>query len=389
MKVAILAPHMFMHKDIVHKTIFSPGELVIDLVKEMKKKGLDITFISPNYNIQAVENINGDLGYVEEELKLRGYGIMELLHKHPLLFSTIARQIQSELIAKTFELANSGAFDLVHVYMNEEELAMVFARFCKIPVVFTHHEPFNYLTRYRTIFPKYKKLNWISISFSQRKSLGNNTNWVGNIYHGIDQNKYELNLTPKEDYYAYFGRIIEPKGVHLAIAAAKQAGFKLKIAGKHYGENTKDSYWREKIEPYIDGDQIQFIGFINDKKLKQDFLGNAKALLMPSIWDEPFGLVMLEAMACGTPVIGFDSGAIPEIVDHGKNGFIVNKCFKAFEIRNVLDEEMSVRDFAGKIAHASSLNRDTVRKSFEKNFTLDKMASEHINLYSKLITKLI
>lgn len=374
---------MFMHKDIVHNTIFSPGELVIDLVKELIKKGLDITFISPNYTIQGAKNINGDLSYLEEELKLRGYGIMELLNKHPLLFSTIARQIQSELIAKTYELANSKAFDIVHVYMNEEELAMVFARFCKIPVVFTHHEPFNYLIRYRTIFPKYKNLNWISISLSQRKTLGYDANWVANIYHGISKYKYKFNPMPKSDYFAYFGRIIEPKGVHLAIAAAKRAGYRLKIAGKHYSDNTKDNYWKQKIEPFIDGDQIQYIGFINDQKLKRDFLGNARALLMPSTWDEPFGLVMIEAMACGTPVIGLNSGAIPEIIKNGENGYIVDKSIKKFGDENVLDEENIINDIAYKMSLISNLRRQRVRQSFERNFTLDIMTSNYINLYSK------
>lgn len=391
MKIAILVPHMFMHKDLVYKTIFAPGILAIDLVNGLKEKNCEITFISPNFRIEGVKNINGDLKYFNEELKLRDYGIFELLQKHPLLFASLSRQIQSELIAKTFELANSGKFDLIHVYMNEEELAMVFSRFCNIPIVFTHHEPFNFLTKYRTIFPKYKDLNWISISKAQRKSLPPDTNWIANIYHGINEKKIIPNFNSDQNYFAYFGRIIEPKGVHLAIAAAKKAGVKLKIAGKHYSGFGKDDYWKKIIEPEIDNDLIEFIGFISDQKLKNEFLGNAKALLVPSIWEEPFGIVLIEAMACGTPIIGLNSGAIGEIIVDGENGFLVEKLDTEFANVKIgkyeNKEEEIISDFVKKIKLIEKIDRKKVRKLFEEKFTLERMIENHLNIYKKQFSK--
>lgn len=378
MKVAIVAPHMFMHKDIVHNTIFAPGVLVIDLINGLKAVGVDVTFISPNYQIDGLKNINGDLNLLNEELSLRNYSLFELLQKHPLLFSTLGRQIQAELIAKTFEMANTGDFDLVHIYMNEEELAMVFARFCKVPVIFTHHEPFNFLTKYRTIFPKYKDLNWLSISLAQRKSMPEDTNWIGNIYHGIEEKKFEANLENNQEYFAYFGRIIEPKGVHLAIAAAKKAGVKLKIAGKHYSGESKDTYWNNFIEPEIDNDFIQYVGFVSGDKSKQDFLGKAKALIMPSTWDEPFGVVMIEAMANGTPIIGFDSGAIPELIEDARNGILVKK---------TLNQEKNIKNLSNAIKEFEKIDRKEVRKIFEEKFTLSQMVKDHLAIYKKLLLK--
>src|SRR5690606_8357074 len=142
-------------------------------------------------------------------------------------------------------------------------------------------------------------------------------------YHGIDKNRFRPELHPRGDYVTYLGRIIEPKGIHLAIEAVKHYNtvnddhLKLKIAGKHYSGHSKDTYWQEKIKPEL-GPDIEYVGYIKSDAEKQELLGNSKALLVPSTFDEPFGLVSIEALACGTPVIGLSAGATSEIIDHGK-----------------------------------------------------------------------
>jgi glycosyltransferase involved in cell wall biosynthesis len=372
LRIGLVAPHIFLHRDIMPQVIFSPGQLVIDLAHGLQKLGADVTLFSPGPVDVAVRNITADLTLFEQELAGRGDTYLDLLKKHPFTFVTLARQVQSEMIAKAYAMANAGELDVVHIYTNEEDTALPFAELCSAPVVFTHHDPFNFLVKYKNVFPKYKHLNWVSMSLAQRSGMPEDTNWVANIYHGVAADKFAPNISPTADYAAYFGRIIQPKGLHLAIAAAKKAGLPLKIAGKHYA-GQKDSYWREVIEPELGGN-IEYVGFIKDDEAKQDFLGNAAALVVPSLFDEPFGMVIIEALACATSVIGLRSGAIPEIITHGENGLLVQKS----------NERTMIADLALAMRDASRLDRGAARAAFEARFTLDRMCAEHLQLYREL-----
>lgn len=442
MRLALLIPHIFMQAEILPEVIFSPGELLLHLALALQARGHEVTIFSPGkLDLPAgVKNQTADLSLFEKELALRGDSYLDLLKKHPLTFITLARQVQTELIAKAYRLANEGQFDLVHVWCNEEELALVMADFCQKPVVFTHHEPFNFLSKYQSIFPKYAHLNWISLSLAQQagyqqllasavstnsgaielknscqgqKTFGRNkvanqsfptkVNFIANVYHGLPKNYYNFdrqaddadlavnfqadsnrraqttasldNLpSTKQDYFLYMGRIIQPKGVHLAIKACQLAGVKLKIVGKHYAGFAKDKYWTEQIAPQIDGKQIEYLGFISGQPAKQQLLSSAKALLMPSIWQEPFGLVMVEALACGTPVIGVNRGAIPELIEDGKTGWLVDG----------IDEAMLIKKLAQAIKKIDQINRLTCRHSFEKQFTINQMADGYEKVYKSL-----
>jgi glycosyltransferase involved in cell wall biosynthesis len=360
---------MFMHRNILPQVIFSPGQLALNLAHGLQKLGVDVTLFSPGPVETHVKNVTADLTLFEQELAMRGDTYVDLLKKHPFTFVTLARQVQAELIAKAYAMANADQLDVVHMYTNEEETALPFAALCQKPVVFTHHDPFNFLVKYKNLFPKYKHLNWISMSLAQRRGMPSDTNWVSNIYHGLRQDAFSPITNPTSDYVAYVGRIIQSKGVHIAIAAAKKAGVKLKIAGKHYA-GAKDSYWQEIIGPQIDGDRVEFVGFIKDTAAKRDFLGNARALIVPSIFDEPFGMVMIEALACGTPVVGLRSGAIPEVIEDGKTGFVV-------------DDPADLADAIQNIG--TIIDRRACRQEFEKRFTLERMCTGHLSLYQKLM----
>lgn len=370
-RLGLVVPHIFLHRDILPSVIFSPGVLAINLAEGLQDIGCQVTLFSPGPVRTKAKNITADLGYFEHELAGRGDTYLDLLKKHPFTFVTLARQVQSELIAKAYSMANAGELDVVHIYTNEEEVALPFARLCQKPVVFTHHDPFNFLVKYKNNFPKYKHLNWISMSLAQRSGMPPDTNWVANIYHGLATDTFTPNYQPRGSYVAYLGRIIEPKGVHLAVAAAKKAGVRLKIAGKHYAGHKKDAYWQGRIEPHLDGDRVEYVGFLTDNKARQEFLGNADALLMPSTFDEPFGMVMIESLACATPVIGLDSGAIPEVILHGETGFVVSK-------------DNAVDKLAAAIAKLPAINRRDCRHDFEARFTLQRMAHEHLAVYQRL-----
>ncbi|MFW5703015.1 MAG: glycosyltransferase [Candidatus Dojkabacteria bacterium] len=396
MRVALVVPHIFMQDELLGDVIFSPGELAMDLAAGLAAAGVEVEFFCPGQvsdsRLDGVSQYNADLSFFDAELKERGYGYKTLLKKHPLTFISLARQVQSELVAKAYALGNSAEIDLVHIYMNEEELALAFADLCKVPVLFTHHEPYNFSTKYRTSFGKYKHRNLISISHSQREAMPEDTNWVGNVYHGLPQNRYnyvpaesspaDQDSKSSEEYIAFLGRIIEPKGVHLAIQAAKAAGIRLKIAGKHYSGYSKDSYWEKIIKPEIDGERVEYVGFLKSIEQKQKFLGNALGLIMPSTWQEPFGMVMIESLACGTPIVGLANGAIPEVVRDGENGFLSDYSPSSKYARDNTQVEV-IKSLARNIQKLPKLDRRKVRESFEEKFTLEQMVSGHIELYEK------
>lgn len=374
-----------MHRDILPNVIFAPAQLGLDLAEGLEEHGAIVTLFSPGPVETKVRNLTADLNNFEKELAGRDDTYLSLLKKHPLTFITLARQVQSELIAKAFRMANDDQLDVVHIYTNEEDIALPFISLCHKPVVLTHHDPFNFLVKYKSVFAKYPHLNWLSMSMAQRRGMPLDTNWVGNIHHGLKPNRFVPTLNPNGNFVAYLGRIIQPKGVHLAIRAVKQYNRKhpkdkltLKIAGKHYADSNKDTYWHEVIAPEIDGNEIEYLGFLNNDRDKQTFLGNARALIMPSLFDEPFGMVAIEALACGTPVIGLDSGAIPEIVDNNQTGFVIKKSAQ---------ESTMINQMADALKDLSSINRKQCRKDFEARFMLDRMCSEHLHAYRSLLTK--
>jgi glycosyltransferase involved in cell wall biosynthesis len=204
----------------------------------------------------------------------------------------------------------------------------------------------------------------VSISNSQRRPLPQ-AGWVQTIHHGMP----ERLLTPvpmKRDYLAFLGRIAPEKALDRAIRIAQRCGIPLKIAAKV--DNMDRDYYEETIRPLIRPPLIEFIGEIGDHE-KSDFLSGAIGLLLPIDWPEPFGLVMIEAMACGAPVIAFNRGSVPEIIEDGKTGFIVE------------DEISAVAD-VGRLAE---LDRGAIRKTFETRFTARRMALDYLDTYQSMI----
>ncbi len=391
MKIGLVVPHIFMQADILPHVIFSPGSLALQLADTLQQQGNEVTLYTPGKVDTEVPNKTADLSYLESELTARATDYIGLLKSHPLTFITLARQAQSELIAMAFADANAGLIEVVHIYTNEEDIALPFAALCTKPVVFTHHDPFNLTANYKNVFPKFRHLNWLSVSLSQRQTMPNDTNWVSNIYHGLKENRFQPLTDPSGDYLAYLGRIISPKGVHLAIQAVKlynrtaKRKLKLKIAGKHYAEGTKDNYWNKCILPELN-EEIEYIGFIKDDTTTQAFLGNAAGLIIPSTFEEPFGMVMIEALACGTPLLGLNSGAITEVISTD-NGVVVRKNMVQLpgHKRPRVDEETTVQNLAAAIPELLTKNRQTCRLTFEKNFTLTQMATSHLEAYRRLV----
>jgi glycosyltransferase involved in cell wall biosynthesis len=207
----------------------------------------------------------------------------------------------------------------------------------------------------------------VSISNEQRRAIPN-ANYVATIHHGLPTNQLQPTYNPRGGYLAFLGRIAPEKRPDCAIAIARTAGIPLKIAAKV--DRADQVYFRERIEPMLAGADVEFIGEINEHQ-KSEFLGEALAMLFPIDWPEPFGLVMIEAMACGTPVLAFNRGSVPEIIRQGVTGAIVD----------------TVDEAAAVLPRVVSLNRHVIRQNFEKHFSASRMAKDYVKLYQMLLRR--
>ena len=205
----------------------------------------------------------------------------------------------------------------------------------------------------------------VSISENQRRPVLN-SNFVATVYHGIPADLLSANYHPRGGYLAFLGRISPEKRPDRAIQIAQAAGIPLKIAAKV--DRVDEAYFREQIEPLLSLPGIEFLGEINDRG-KAKFLGEARALLFPVDWQEPFGLVMIEAMACGSPVLAFRCGSVPEIIDPGVTGAIVESMEEAVQV----------------LPRVLSLDRRRVRRRFEQRFTAGRMARDYVQVYRSLL----
>jgi glycosyltransferase involved in cell wall biosynthesis len=216
------------------------------------------------------------------------------------------------------------------------------------------------------VYRRWPKFPLVSISDSQRRHLPF-ANWVGTVYHGMDETLYRFSAEP-EGYLAFLGRISPEKGPERAIAMAKRLNMKLKMAAKV--DAVDRAYFHAEVEPLLDDPLIEFIGEIGDAE-KSAFLGGANALLFPINWPEPFGLVMIEAMACGTPVVAYDYGSTREVIDEGMTGFVVE------------DEDAAVE----AVRAAARLDRRDIRRRFERRFSAIAMARGYLDIYADRLAR--
>jgi glycosyltransferase involved in cell wall biosynthesis len=251
-------------------------------------------------------------------------------------------------------------FDFLHFHLDYYPFSL-FSR-QPVPFVTTLHGRLD-LPEHQPLFTTFSSAPVISISDSQRRPLPQ-AGWVRTVYHGLPAQLLSP-LPVKPQYFAFLGRIAPEKGVDRAISIARRCGVPLRIAAKV--DKVDREYFDEKISPLVDGSNVEYIGEITDAE-KSAFLSAAVALLDPIDWPEPFGLVMIEAMACGTPVIAFNRGSVPEVVDDGLTGFIVE------------DEKGAI----GAVDRLSQLSREKIRKQFEKRFTARRMAQEYLATYRSL-----
>jgi len=254
-------------------------------------------------------------------------------------------------------------FDVIHFHIAQLHFPVV--RRLSVAHVTTMHGRLD-LPELRPLYREFNDIPVVSISESQRVPLPE-AQWAGTVYHGLPLDRLQFHLEPGR-YLAFLGRVSPEKRVDRAIRMAAACGLPLRIAAKV--DPVDREYFERDIRPLLDNPLVEFIGEIGEEQ-KSEFLGQAKALLFPIDWPEPFGLVMIEALACGVPVVAFDGGSVPEVIDNGVTGFIVDSLEEAIDATRKID----------------LLDRRACRAVFERRFSVTRMAADYVQIYRKLLAR--
>ncbi|MGQ1890871.1 glycosyltransferase family 4 protein [Thermophagus sp. OGC60D27] len=335
MKVAILSPVAWR----TPPRHYGPWEqMASNLAEGLAAKGNDVTLFA-TLDSKTQGKLDGLVPVGYEEDKSADPKVLECLH-----------------ISYAMEKANQ--FDILHNHF--DFLPLTYSRLIKTPMITTIHGFSS--PKIIPVFKRYNDTtNYVSISNSDRNP---ELNYIATVYNGINKNLFDLNLEP-EDYLLFFGRIHHDKGTHEAIKIAKKAKMKLIISGIIQDQD----YFDQKVAPYINNEDIVFVGSSGPEKRNQ-LLGKAKALLHPINFNEPFGLSVAEAMFCGTPVIAFNRGSMPEVINDPITGFVVNDISEAVK----------------KIQQLDQIDRKNCREWAENHFSQEKMVTDYIKLYNQILT---
>ena len=342
MKIAQVAP---LYESVPPKLYGGTERVVSYLTEELVERGHEVTLFASGDSETEAELVS----VCDKGLRLSDR-VCDPLAYHFLMLEALIQRVNE--------------FDIVHFHT--DYLHFPFSRRGNFPNITTMHGRLD-MAETKKIHQEFVEHTLVSISESQRTPL-QHSNWIDTVYHGLPLDLYNFNSKPGQ-YFSFLGRITPEKRLDRAIEISERCGIPLKVAAK-VDEADKD-YYQSVIKPLIDMSvSTEFIGEIGDHE-KQEFLGNALALLFPIDWPEPFGLVMIEAMACGTPVVAFRNGSVPEVIDVGCTGFIINDCA---ESQWLVD---------------SLLNFDRVacRQQFEKRFSAGRMAEDYLQLYEAISTR--
>lgn len=341
MRIAQVAP---LSESVPPKRYGGTERIVSYLTEELVRQGHDVTLFASGDSATRARLVAA----CRRSLRLNDRCIDWMAH-HVLMLEQV------------FQRAHE--FDVVHFHI--DYLHFPLSRRASVPHVTTLHGRLD-LPDLVPLYEQFRDMPVLSISNAQREPLPW-ANWQATIYHGLPEDLFRFRPKPGS-YLAFLGRISPEKRVDRAIEIAKRSGIPLKVAAKV--DPVDKDYFEREIEPLLRDSAVEYLGEISDEE-KDQFLGNAYALLFPIDWPEPFGLVMIEAMACGTPVIAYDGGAVSEVIEEGRTGFIVK----------------GLEDAAEAVRRVPELSRARCREVFEKRFTVARMASNYLQVYERIIRR--
>jgi glycosyltransferase involved in cell wall biosynthesis len=337
MRIAQVAP---LYESVPPRYYGGTERVASALTEELVREGHDVTLYASADSVTSARLVPGP----PQALRLAASG--DALAHHVLQLEQLMREIQR--------------YDVVHFHTDHMQYLM--ARRMTTPSLTTLHGRLD-SHELVPLFREFAEMAVVSISNAQREPLPW-LNWLGTIHHGLPVEAFRVHEQPG-GYLAFMGRVSPEKRVDRAIRIARRAGMPLKIAAK---VDPSDTAYFESLAPLFAEPHVEFLGEIGQSH-KNEFLGNAAALLFPIDWPEPFGLVMIEAMACGTPVIAYREGSVPEVVEDGVTGFVVD------------DLDMAVE----AVEKLGGLSRARVRQAFETRFSAERMARDYVAVYERLV----
>jgi glycosyltransferase involved in cell wall biosynthesis len=339
MRIAQVAP---LFESVPPKYYGGTERVVSYLTEQLVSEGHEVTLFASGDSVTEARLT----AVTRRSLRLDKNCVDQLAH-HVLLLERVVQQ--------------ADEFDVVHFHV--DYLHFPLSRRFRTPHVTTLHGRLD-LPDLVPLYREFRDTPVVSISNAQREPLSR-ANWQGTVYHGLPENLYGFRAD-SGSYFAFLGRISPEKRVDRAIKIAKRLGMPLKIAAKV--DQVDKEYYEGFVEPLLQDPSIEFVGEIGEGE-KEEFLGGAYALLFPIDWPEPFGLVMIEALACGTPVIAYDRGSVAEIMEEGRTGFIVDTLEDAVEASRQIPD----------------LSRARCREVFENRFTAARMANSYLQVYERVI----
>lgn len=339
MRIAQIAP---LHESVPPRFYGGTERVVSYLTEELVRQGHEVTLYASG-DSRTSARLRPVCG---RALRLEGGDKADPLAYHMLLIETAVRE--------------SHNFDVLHFHLDYLPFSLL--RHTGIPALTTIHSRLD-IPHLFPLFREFRDMRLVSVSSAQRTPMPW-AGWLETIHHGLPENLLTPGYEP-EGYLAFLGRISPEKGVDLAVEIARRAGKPLRIAAKVEPAN-RDHF--EQVRPLLEGPDIHFLGEI-DEGQKSEFLGRAEALLFPIDWPEPFGLVMIEAMACGTPVIAFRRGSVEEVVEDGVTGFVVD----------------SVEEAVQAVGRLASIDRRNCRRAFEERFSARRMCRDYLSVYERVI----
>jgi glycosyltransferase involved in cell wall biosynthesis len=341
LRIAQVAP---LYESVPPKLYGGTERIVSYLTEELVRQGHEVTLFASGDSVTRARLVAA----CPRSLRLDP-GCVDSLAHHLVLIEEIFRR--------------ADEFDVVHFHI--DYLHFPVTRRLPVPHVTTLHGRLD-IPDLVPLHREYRGMPVTSISDAQRAPLPW-LNWQATVHHGLPADLHR-GIEEPEAYLAFLGRVSPEKGLDRAIEIARRAGLSLRVAAKV--DRADLAYYEETIKPLLDQPHVDFVGEIGEAE-KQRFLGNARAVLFPIDWPEPFGLVMIEAMACGTPVIAFRRGSVPEVLDEGESGFVVSTIEEAVAAVDRLDE----------------ISRRGCRATFERRFTAPRMARDYVRIYRQQIER--
>lgn len=339
MKVAQVAP---LYESVPPKLYGGTERVVSYLTEELVKQGHDVTLYASGDSVTSAEL----RPICEQALRLRGSDVVDPLAHHIRMLEIVAQ--------------DASEFDIVHYHI--DYLHFPLTRRQNFPAVTTLHGRLD-IPELQAVFREFPEMNLVSISEAQRQPMLW-ANWIATVHHGLPEQLYAPIYTEGK-YLAFIGRLSPEKRVDRAIEIAKRTGMPLKIAAKI--DKADQDYFDAEIKGLLDASPVEYIGEIGEHE-KAEFLGNASALMFLIDWQEPFGLVLTESIACGTPVIAYGMGSVPEVIDDGVTGYIVD----------------NMDDAAKAVSRIDALDRRNIRRVFEQRFSAGRMCRDYVNVYQRI-----